>query len=186
MRLIPTPIIPPAAEPVSVADVVLDWRGDPGLLDTSIAIDIAAARHLAEHDTGKRLITQTVRYELTEWPTSSDVIGLEPLQSVAASYWSGTAFVAFANTDLEYSELGAVVVPATGFTFPALAAKVGTRVRLDAVVGYGDAISVPANFKRFIRAHAIQALDNPSLMADGRMQTLPYLAHLLDSFRTYR
>ena len=150
MRLLETLVVRPNAEPVTVDEVKADARVDGNALDESIQGYIGAARALAEQETGRRLCTQTVRYELTD------------------------------------TDLGPVVEASTGFTFPTLPEKKGARVRIDAVVGYGGTNDVPMGIKQFVKAHAVQVVDNPSMVTDGRMVPLDFLKYLLDPFRTWR
>ena len=74
MRLLPTPVVAPAAEPVTVSEVKLDCRIEDAetAFDQAIPIKIAAARQAAEKETGRKLITQTTRDELG---TRADVRG---------------------------------------------------------------------------------------------------------------
>jgi len=186
MRLLETLVVRPNAEPVTVDEVKADARVDGNAIDESIQGYIGAARALAEQETGRRLCTQTVRYELTDWPTTDDAITLSPLQSVSVTYWNGSAWTAFTDVTLVDTDLGPVVEASTGFTFPTLPEKKGARVRIDAVVGYGGTNDVPMGIKQFVKAHAVQVVDNPSMVTDGRMVPLDFLKYLLDPFRTWR
>lgn len=189
MRLLDVPLVAATEEPVTVAEVKADARIDGTQFDASIPVYIAAARALAEHETGRRLVTQTLRYELDDWPSAFDIIDLAPLQSVEVSYWNGAAWTSLPQGGPNGFGLqhvagrGFLVVPAS--SFPALGTLAGARVRLDVVVGYGGAEAVPESIKLYIRAHCVQVVDNPSLMVDNRMQPLSFLTHLLDPFRTW-
>ena len=132
MRL--TLLIPPAKEPVSLAEVKLDCRieADETAFDALIPGKIAAARQLAEHETGRKLITQTWRAEFACWPTCCDSITLSPAQSAAVSYWSGSAWVALDPSQfvMLHGDTGTSVsiVPALGVTWPTLADAILDRI----------------------------------------------------------
>ena len=61
-------VTPPAAEPVSLADVKEHGRIDTADDDTYLTGLITAARDLVERLTGRSLITQTWRLTLDDWP----------------------------------------------------------------------------------------------------------------------
>ncbi len=61
-------ILPPASEPVSLGEAKLYLRLDGTDEDPLIATLIAAARHLVEAASGRRLIGQTWRIVLDAWP----------------------------------------------------------------------------------------------------------------------
>ena len=61
-------ITPPAAEPLSTAEVKLHLRVDHNTDDTLITALIATAREWVESYTGKSLVEQTRQITLSSWP----------------------------------------------------------------------------------------------------------------------
>jgi uncharacterized phiE125 gp8 family phage protein len=173
MRLLPTPLTQPALEPVTLAEVKDDCRIDSAdtSLDTLIASKISTARRMAEHETGRKLITQTWRVEFEDWPAADEVITLSPAQSAMVSYWNGSAFVALSAPNFVMlhndTSTGVTIVPALGVTWPTLVAAVGPRVRVDVVVGYGSAAAdVPEGIRNWMRAHVAAMVRKPEATTD--------------------
>ncbi|MBX9717206.1 MAG: hypothetical protein K2X42_11495, partial [Burkholderiaceae bacterium] len=180
MRLLPTPITQPGAEPVTRAQAKLDCRIDDAdtSLDAVLDSKIATARRMAEHETGRKLITQVWRAEFADWPTATDVITLSPAQSAAVSYWSGSDWVALNVSQFVMlhndTSTGVTIVPALNVTWPTLAFAIGPRVRVDVTVGYGDeAEDVPECIRDWIRAHVAAMVRKPEATTDRAETVLP-------------
>lgn len=156
----------PTVEPVSVAEFKLAARIDDTRFDAEIPGLLAAAREMAEHETGRYFCEQTLRVELPGWPSAGDVINVPEPTVAVASYWNGSAWatvpalqiVAYAEGD------GTVVVPAVGAAWPDLGASAGgARVRIDITTGNANPATVPDAVKTYIKAVASLMLDNPSM-----------------------
>jgi uncharacterized phiE125 gp8 family phage protein len=77
------PILPPAQEPVSLADAKLHLRVDVPDDDTLISRLITGARSQIERGLGRALITQSWTWWLDAWPPGYAVsLPLAPLQSI--------------------------------------------------------------------------------------------------------
>jgi uncharacterized phiE125 gp8 family phage protein len=192
MRLIPTPITPPSLEPVSRVEAKLDCRIDDAdtSLDTLLDSKIATARRMAEHETGRKLITQTWRVEFENWPAADEVITLSPAQSATVSYWNGSAFVALSSPNFVMlhndTSTGVTIVPALGVTWPTLVDAIGPRVRVDVTVGYGAAAAnVPECIRNWMRAHVAAMVRKPEATTDRAETPMPYLDSMLDGERSW-
>lgn len=182
-------IVPPAIEPVTKDECKLDSRIDGAEFDSLLDSLIAAAREMCEQATDRRLITQTVRVTAADWPRPCDQVVLSPLQSATVSYWGGGAWVPLDAGQFVITEhLGlASIVTAQGASWPSLGSLVGPRVRIDAVVGYGNTASdVPPSLRMWIRQHVAAMLRSPDGLGDEKkMAPMPYLSMLLDPHRVW-
>ena len=193
-------LTPPTTEPVSVAEAKLALRFTGSALDAEIARRITSAREVAEHETGRALMPQTLRLDLTDWPSTGGelanfpgtygeiVLPTAPIISVTAvEYWSGSAWVTVSNTaySLEPGPLLSSVLPTYGTTWPTLGNRAGARVRVTFQAGYADAAHVPAAVRDFIIAQAGAWLDNPEATLDQNLVASPLLRGLLDPARLY-
>lgn len=182
-------IAPPAVEPLDLATAKLWARIDDDAYAALIPGMIVAARQIAEQETGARFITQTWRAELDDWPDFYDAFALFPVQSVALSYWDGTAWTALAGQAVSVRDkFGVYVRQAVGGAYAPLVSTTGPRVRVDFTVGYGDtAEDVPQAIRQFIAAHVAFWVRYPEAASIERAQVLksPFLAGLLDPFRTF-
>jgi len=180
-------VTPPALEPLDVATAKVWARIDTPAFDATIPMMITAARQHAEHELGSRLITQTLRAQLEDWPAATQLFRLHPVQSIAVTYWNGAAWVAGPAVVVGRGGLGEnyVRLP-SGAYFPAWTSTGGAVVRVDFVVGYGDTPeSVPQSIRQFIAAHVAYWVRNPEAAVEMQMIPSPFLSSLLDPFRTY-
>lgn len=177
----------PAVEPLDLATAKLWARIDGTAFDALIPGMIVAARQVAEQELGAKLITQTWRATFDDWPATTDLVKLFPVQSVVASYWDGSTFVALSPAPVAIRDpFGVRVSPAIGGAYAGLVSTTGPRVRLDFTVGYGDdATDVPQAVRQFIAAHVAYWLRNPEAALEQQMVRSPFLSALLDPFRTW-
>lgn len=177
-------LTPPTVEPVTAAEAKLAARlGDSADFDALLPGLIVAARQQAEQDTGVRLMAQTWRTELADWPADTDIINLYQATAAAVTYWTGSAWVAMAGGSFEFAQVGngTALAPALATAWPTLGTKaVGPRVRIDLTAGAATAATVPECVKLYIKACVAYAIDNPSDPSPPRS-----LASLLDSVRVY-
>lgn len=183
-----TLLAPPAAEPLDLATAKVWARVDGTGLDPILPMMISAARQHAEQETGAKLITQTWRQELDDWPASTDRVALFPVQSITATYWNGSTWAAVPFGTIKTVRSGfAVTLRSTVGYFPALTAYIGPRIRVDYVVGYGDvATAVPEAIRSFMAAHIALWIRNPEGATERYpLFKNPFLDGLLDPFRTF-
>lgn len=189
LRFATAPISSPGGEPVTVAECKLDSRIDGTEYDSILPALISAAREMCEQETGRRLLTQTLRATAPDWPAPNDVFVASPFQSAVVEYRNGTgAWVQLPSTEWEIVEVGAAhaLVPSYGRTFPSLGDYVGARVRVDVICGYGNAANVPSSLKMWIRAHVATMLRSPDGLGDEKkMAPLQYLQGLIAPHKVY-
>lgn len=149
-----TLIVPPALEPVTLAEAKSWLRVDHADEDDLIASQIVAARITVEQMTRMSLITQTWRITLDRWPASGTIaINAAPFQGLAS-------FVAYDANRV------ATPVPASSYTLDSapFAARIQLTaplpppglalggIELQVVSGFGaTAASVPAALRQAIK-----------------------------------
>lgn len=185
-----TLLTPPAAEPVEVDDCKLALRIDGDEFDVLLPGLIAAARQVAEQETGRAFVSQIWRAELDDWPAATDVIPVYRPGACAITYWNGSAWTALAGNLYAYAPQGSgtVLAPALDTSWPTLGdIAIGPRVRIDLTAGVdaADADTVPACVRTYITALVGQVIQSPDLTASQAAQAHPLLARLLDSQRLY-
>lgn len=180
-------ITAPAALAVSLADVKSQLRIDGAAHDATLTAYIDAATRVAEHETGRRFITQTWEAVFDAFPCGAAVeLGLPPVQSIVSVKYldaagteqtlSGAAYV------LDADQLPGYVLPAADADWPSTADSVNA-VRVRFLVGYGaDATAVPANARVWITLAVAQLFGGCGADALDAMRSNP----LLDDLRVYR
>jgi len=174
----------PTAEPVTLDEAKLAARiGGSTAFDALVPGLIVAARQLAEQQTGRQLMAQTWRTELTDWPAADHVLHVHQATAAAVSYWNGSAWVTMAGGAFVAFALGngTALAPALTTSWPTLGDIAGgPRVRIDLTAGATDAADVPECVKLYIKACVAYAIENPTDPAPPAG-----LAFLLDSARVY-
>lgn len=172
----------PAAEPVTSAEIKASARIDGTEFDTQIAILITAFRQQAEHQQGRRLITQTVELVLDDFPIEHIDLILPGAQSITS--------IKYLDTSGTEQTLSAGVYALDADSTPSRALlkydqqwpdtqDVPNAVRVRYVVGYGaSSASVPQNIRLWIIAQVCYALDNQA--------PLSWLDRLLDADMVHR
>lgn len=178
----------PAVEPLSLVEAKAWARIDSTSFDPTLPMMIATAREIAEHEVGSKLITQTWRWSLTDWPDALELVKLHPVQDVALSYWDGSAWTVLdpVNATVVISDAGVSVQRTIGGAWGSLVETVGPRVRVDFNVGFGDdPTDVPAGIRQFIAAHVAFWVRNPEAAVEMAMLPNPFLRRLIDPFRRF-
>lgn len=184
-------IYQPDAEPVTVEDIKLSARLDAASFDDQIAdMLIPGMRREAEHQLGRKIITQTVELVLEAFPAGAICLLLPDVQSITSIKYLDIDEAQQTVYDTDYALDGdsepCRAILGTGKAWPSTA-SVPNAVRVRFVVGYGDSpADVPANIRMWIIAHVVQALDNPCGVSAKNAQPMAYLDHLLDAERFYR
>ncbi|HWU62291.1 MAG TPA: head-tail connector protein [Ensifer sp.] len=132
-------IAPPAAEPLTLAQVKTHLRLDGSAEDALLTGLIAAARAYLEATTGLALITQTLRFYLDDWPADGLIqLAIAPLQTLQ----SVTLYDAAGNpqaVSLDGHVLDSASMPARLFlaTQPP-AGRPLNGIEIDVVAGFGN------------------------------------------------
>lgn len=185
-------ITPPAVEPVSLADAKAHCRVDGADEDSWFStIAIPAARRAAEHELGRRLVTQTWEAVYDEFPAygvalAPGVLTIESVKYVATDATEQTLDPAAYVLDAESTP--SFALPAAGTAWPATASAANT-VRVRFTCGYGaTAAHVPGEVRQWILMHIGTAYKMRESLAHGQpVAELPNRYHdrLLDGERTY-
>ena len=151
----------PQIEPVTLAEARTHLRIDDDNTadDALIAVLIAAAREQCEHETGRRLITQTREMVLDAFPCSGESIRLhadcfkaQAIESITYLDTGGVwQTVDSATYALDPHSLPGYAFPADGAAWPADVADSANAVRIKVVCGYGSATTdVPQALRQWM------------------------------------
>lgn len=180
-------ITPPAAEPVTAADIKAAARIDDAYFDAQLTtLLIPAIRREAEHRLGRRLITQTVELVLDAFAPGEHIdLQLPDAQAITSIKYLDPAGAEQTLAGTVY-QLDPDSIPSRALLKPSqdwpATQDVPNAVRVRYTAGYGSAATdVPGNIRLWIIAHVVQALDNPSGLNVGGLQPLPYVDRLLDA-----
>jgi len=198
-------ITPAAEEPVSLAEAKRHLRVESADDDALIASLISAARQAAETLTGRQFVTARWKLVLDSFPGPS-LMGVPaglpfslpahaillpkcPVQSVFAIRYrdmSGTTqTMPRADYTADTACEPARVTPVFGSAWPVSLPQIGA-VTLVFAAGYGDAASVPAGIKSWIklRVGSLYAhREEVALLASGKIESLSFIDGLLDPYR---
>ena len=146
-------LVPPASEPVSLAELKSYLRVEHADEDALIERLIVAARAACEARTRRAFLAQTWRLTRPHWPRDGQIdVPLAPLATVAAAR-SVAADGSATALDVARFTLLAGAAPGLVLVRPPLPApEVGGHVELDLVAGYGtEAADVPADLAEAVR-----------------------------------
>lgn len=185
-------ITPPAVTPVTLAEAKAQCRVDGTDEDTLLQTFIEAATAAAEHELGRKLITQTWEAVFDAFPAGAVELNAPRVQSITSVTYiaadNTTATLASSAYVLDADQPPGWVHPAAGYAWPATA-DAANAVRIRFVCGYGAATAdVPANVRQWILMHIATAYRNREAIAQGvSISELPnrYVDRLLDSERYY-
>jgi uncharacterized phiE125 gp8 family phage protein len=198
-------ITPAAEEPVSLAEAKRHLRVESADDDALIGSLISAARQAAETLTGRQFVTARWKLVLDSFPGPS-LMGVPaglpfslpahaillpkcPVQSVFAIRYLDMAGTTQTMPRADYTADTACeparVTPVFGSAWPVSLPQIGAVVLVFAA-GYGDAASVPAGIKSWIklRVGSLYAhREEVALLASGKIESLSFIDGLLDPYR---
>lgn len=152
-----TLVTPPAVEPVTLEEVKAHCRVSHDADDALFTIWLTAARQLIEKETNCRLIEQTWRLSLKDWPDERIEIPLQPVISIeSVKYLDSGSVLQTLTADTDYLfDNGSVppfVYTAPDYLgWPLVKYGRSDAVRVEFKAGYGDeAGDVPAMAKAAI------------------------------------
>jgi uncharacterized phiE125 gp8 family phage protein len=198
-------ITPAAEEPVSLAEAKRHLRVESADDDALIGSLISAARQAAETLTGRQFVTARWKLVLDSFPGPS-LMGVPaglpfslpghaillpkcPVQSVFAIRYRDMAGTTQTMPRADYTVDTACeparVTPVFGSAWPVSLPQIGA-VTLVFAAGYGDAASVPAGIKSWIklRVGSLYAhREEVALLASGKIESLSFIDGLLDPYR---
>jgi len=144
---------PPLAEPLSLAEVLVHLKEDPGVQDVYIESLIRVAREACEDRLERSLVTTPWRLTLDAFPAAIKLYR-PPVIAVQAVQFRDEEGV-LQTLDPQDYELDRVsepgyLVPAYGLSWPATRAQINA-VTVDYTAGYGDTgASVPMPIKQWM------------------------------------
>jgi len=178
-------LVPPAAEPLSLAEAKALLRVEPADDDAVIAALITAARGHLEALTRRALMLQTWRFVRDAWPADGRLrLRAGPLRSVIAARVFDAAGVAHAlDVQRFVVDVAADVVASPGWALPAPGRCVA-GIELDVELGYGPlATDVPAPLGQALRMLLAHWYDNRGAVASGATLLPAGVAALIAPYR---
>lgn len=162
-------LIPPSAEPWSVAEAKTFLRVEHGDDDAVIAALIAAARAHVEALSRRALLVQRWRFVLDAWPSNGRLsLRLGPLRSVVAARVFDAAGNAHSIDPSTFVvDAAASIIASPSFALP-LPGRACAGIELDVELGYGALASdVPDALRHAIRLLVAHWYENRGLAAIG-------------------
>ena len=162
-------LIPPAAEPWSVAEAKAYLRVEHGDDDAIIAALFAAARGHVEALTRRALLVQRWRFVLDAWPANGRFSPrMGPLRSVVAARVFDAAGAAHSIDVATFVvDAAAELIASPVWSMP-LPGRSSAGIELDVELGYGAAASdVPDPLRHSIRMLVAHWYENRGLVATG-------------------
>jgi uncharacterized phiE125 gp8 family phage protein len=180
-------------EPVSLSEARLHLKLDDDISEDDALISglISAVRAMAEHETGRALVTQTRQLTLEAFPSNGRIhFGFVPVGEVEKIEYldADGDLVTIDPTKyrvFSFSMYRAWIEPAIGETWPSLHGQ-SNALRITYKAGVEDPASVPQSIKQWILLHVANFYQNRSASNDAKREPLPFIAGLLDPYRTYR
>lgn len=191
--------IPPSAEPVTLAEARAQCQmsADDTSQDSRLLGYMAAARGMAEQETGRRLMPQTWEQYADAWPEDGRIelheLPVRSITSVKYINTAGTLTTISSNAyRLDARAQRAVLQPVYGGAWP-------TDVRSDdegvIVITYvcgmaespGELATIAPGVREWVLAHVAAMNEQRSAVSDvgNNMAMLPYAGSLLDPWRAY-
>lgn len=175
-------LVPPASEPLSLAEARQFLRVEHADDDAVITALIAAARAHVEALTRRALLTQTWRFVLDAWPANGRIAPrIGPLQTLLAARMFDASGVAHAlEVESFVVDTAANVIAAPCWTLPAPGRSVA-GIELDVICGFGAVASdVPADLIHALKMLLAHWYDNRGLVgSSGGAATQPAGLHAL-------
>lgn len=167
----PRLVTPPAADPVTLAEVKAHLRVSGADEDMLIQTYISAAVSALDGWSGilgRCIVTQTWAQSFSEFPDDNYLrLPFPDVQSVTVTYQlAGEQTLAGSNYTLAQDDAGSRVVLANGASWPDTDER-PDAVTVQMVVGYGAANDVPAALRLAILIHVAQMYDHRSVGGDG-------------------
>lgn len=184
-------ITPPGEEPITLDEAKAQCRidADETADDAFLQALIKAAREMAEHQTGRAFVTQTLELVLDAFPAAFVLRRPPTIAIESVKFLDSTGVQQTLNpvdTLLDNDSEPGYLVPAYGKTWPD-SYPVPNAVRVRYTAGYGDRTKVPESIKQWMLLMIGTGYANRETVVQGQISTLgrQYWDALLDPYRLY-
>jgi uncharacterized phiE125 gp8 family phage protein len=167
-------LVPPAAEPWTLAEAKAFLRVEHSDDDAIIASLIGAARSHVEALTRRALLAQTWRFVLDRWPADGRIaLQMGPLRElVAARVYDFAGNANAIDVESFVVDAAADVIAAPGWSLP-MPGRLTAGIQLDVELGFGDVVAdVPAALRHAVRLLVAHWYENRGLAAIGQTVAL--------------
>jgi uncharacterized phiE125 gp8 family phage protein len=182
----------PTEEPITLDEAKHHLRVEIDDDDSLILGMIKAAREYAEAVTHRRLITQTWKYYLDEWPDESYIeIPFPPLISISntgikytdssmlVTTWTSTEW------EIDTSKEPGLVHLTYGYSWPSATLNVTSPIEIEFVCGYGTPDDIPEMIKLGMKVDLTDLYENRTSYVRGTFEHLPTVERLYASHRIF-
>lgn len=164
--------IAPTTTPVSLAEVKTHLRVTETDEDGYITGLIGGAVGYVENVTGRKLITQTWKYLLDEWPRDAEMVlpfgGCSAVNSIKYKGQDGSEATWSADYyTVDTESIPGRVVIAYDASWPSEALYSVNPISVEFVTGYGAASAVPAGLKHAIKILVAHWFENRDIIVVG-------------------
>lgn len=177
----PIVVTPAASEPVTLTEVKTHLREDlsDANNDALLNLCIAAAREHFEGQTGRRLITQTLKTYFCGWPCDAFLFDVGPIQSISwiKYYDTNDAVATYASTEYDLDGLSNPPIIRQKYlrTWPSTTLRPTNPVEIQFVAGYGAAVDVPPRIKMAILQLVATLYRHPETVTVGNSAAIASL-----------
>lgn len=183
----------PTVEPLTLADMRVQCRLEPGDTDNDamLTVAIAAARAKAESVTRSAVMPQTWDLTLDAFPSNEIKLARPPVtQIVSVKYLDADGATQTLDSSkyvLDDATFPGWVLPTYGNAWPSTRA-VGNAVAVRMTCGYANAAAVPGDLRLWLLMTAAFIFEHREIMVvDGKVGELPnnFAQHLLDTYTVF-
>lgn len=180
-------VTPPAIEPVTLDQALVQCHANSGVEDDWFTDAIRAAREEAEIYQRRAYIEQTVQLTYDTWPTMPILLPRSPVSDVSSfklyDIEDTETSIAISNFLIDYDTSPARLTTISGYTLPSVSLRDLASIKIQYTAGYGSSRDdVPRNIKQAILFYVAYMYENRA----AEVEVIPkQFFHMLAPQRMY-